>query len=312
MCWNLLPEERSRNEAAVQSPRWREGVTHVKTRFAAALAVCMFVFLVAAVPSAIADGEPEAGTVFVLHSSLTFSLDVGHWEGTVKGPIRGSLELFESPANFIENGLEYFFEDFVITTTDGVIKGTDAGVYNLTTSDFWAHGLVTEAPGRWAFLVGYTLFEWGTTSPFGTFPITASHVPMVLLPPHPATADERLLVSYTDMAFSPEWGYWKGTTTGEVTGTIGFWEQPQNYIVGDVEFFFEAFTVTTQKGVLQGFDIGYYELLTGKFWAFGQVTQATRAWSSVEGFRFFEWGTTSPFPVFPITAEDVPFVLLGM
>ncbi len=274
----------------------------------------MFALWVLSVPPASADSEPdEMGMVLVSYSDMTFSLDVGHWEGTVKGDIRGTLELYESPANFVEGGLEYFFEDFIITTAKGVIQGTDAGVYDLTTSDFWAHGQVTEASGHWTFLVGYTLFEWGTTSPFGVFPITGNHVPMVLLPAHPESADdERLLVSYTDMAYSPDWGYWRGTVTGDVTGAIGFWEQPQNYVIGDVEFFFEAFTVTTHRGVLQGFDIGYYDLPTGNFWAYGQVTDASRGWASLEGFAFFEWGTTSEVGVFPMTGEDVPFVLLDL
>ena len=138
-------------------------------------------------------------------------------------------------------------------------------------------------------------------------------MPNVLFPAHPESADdERLLVSYTDMAYSPDWGYWRGTVTGDVTGAIGFWEQPQNYVIGDVEFFFEAFTVTTHRGVLQGFDIGYYDLPTGNFWAYGQVTDASRGWASLEGFAFFEWGTTSEVGVFPMTGEDVPFVLLDL
>ena len=108
-------------------PAKREGVIHVRKLLAAALAICMFALWVLSVPPASADSEPdEMGMVLVSYSDMTFSLDVGHWEGTVKGDIRGTLELYESPANFVEGGLEYFFEDFIITTAKGVIQGTDA------------------------------------------------------------------------------------------------------------------------------------------------------------------------------------------
>lgn len=76
--------------------------------------------------------------------------------------------------------------------------------------------------------------------------------------------------------------------SGRVQGKVGFWEQPQNYVVGDVEYFAEAFTVTTRKGVLQGVDRGVYNLTTGEFWAYGEVTGATGHRTQLVGYSAFE------------------------
>ncbi len=286
----------------------------VRKLLAATLAVAMVALVVLSVPRVSAQpNEDDGGTILVSYSDVAFTLEAGHWQGTIRGSLRGTIAMYEGPRNFIVGDKEYFYETFVVSTGKGVVQGTDEGVYNLTTGDFWCHGSVTEASGHWAFLVGYALFEWGTTSTPGVFPMTGHDVPMILFPAQPGSADDvRTLVSSTDMAYSPDWGYWRGTMTGDVNGAVGFWEQPQNYVVGDNEYFFEAFTVTAHKGVLQGFDHGVYNLTTGDFWAFGQVTKATRGLGSLAGYTVFEWGTTSTPFVFPMIGEDVPFVLMGL
>ncbi len=274
---------------------------------------CVIALLVVSVPTVSACGEArrDAG-VLVSQVDMAYSPDWGYWRGTITGALHGTIGFWEGPA-LIQDGIDYFSESFVITTTKGVIRGTDEGVYNLTTGAFWAYGQVTTATGHWRPLVGYTAFEWGTTSEPFVFPMIANDMPFVLLPAHPApTHDDDVLVSHTDMAYSPDWGYWRGTMKGDIRGTVGFWEQPQNYAFADREYFFEAFTITTRTGVIQGVDLGFYNLTTGDFWAHGQVTQASGAWHFLVGYTVFEWGTTSKPLVFPMIGHHVPFVLVDM
>lgn len=282
--------------------------------FAATLAVCMLAVLVASVPQASAcDDSDEEGLILVSSVDMAFDIPPGYWQGTATGDVRGTVAFYEQPQNFVDAGKEYFFETFIITSEKGVIQGVDEGVYDLATGAFWAHGEVTEATGHWAFLAGYTLFEWGATSTPFVLPMVGHDVPMILLPPHPVEADDvRTLVSSADMAFSTEWGYWRGTTTGDVSGSLKVLETPANYFVRDREFFFETFTVTTTRGVIQGFDIGIYNLTTTRFAAYGRVTAASQSWASLVGFTLFEWGaSTSPFEL-PIVVTDMPVVLMHL
>ncbi len=105
--------------------------------------------------------------------------------------------------------------------------------------------------------------------------------------------------------------YWKGTLTGDMQGTVRFWEQPQNYVEGSTEYFFETFVITTARGVVQGHDEGVYNLNTGEFWANGVVTAASGYWAYLEGYQIYEMGWTSlPSSGLPITAHNIPVVLV--
>lgn len=282
--------------------------------FAATLAICMFALLVVSVPQVSADSAAdEAGVILVSYAEMSFDIPPGYWQGTLTGDVRGTLAVYEQPENFVDGGTEYFFEAFTITTERGVIQGVDEGVYDLATGEFWAHGRVTEGTGHWTFLADYKFFEWGSTSTPFVFPMVGHRVPMILLPPDPVSADEEpTLVSRSDMAYSPEWGCWRGTTAGDVSGALRFYESPDNYFEGPREFFFETFTVSTHRGVIEGFDVGIYDLTTRAFAAYGKITAAPAGWARLVGYTVFEWGTTSSPFEFPIVAEDIPFVLMDL
>jgi hypothetical protein len=95
-------------------------------------------------------------------------------------------------------------------------------------------------------------------------------------------------------------GYWKGSMTGAIRGTVGFWEQQGgmlNVVVGDKEFFFEDFEVTTESGdVIRGVDAGVWSLTNWKFNANGWVNQASGTSAYLVGYKFAEKGTTTPYP----------------
>lgn len=226
--------------------------------------------------------------VLVCHENMAFSPDWGYWRGTINGPIHGTVGFWELP-NVIQDGKEYFVESFVIATDNGVLQGRDEGVYDLTTGEFWAHGLVEDATGRWAYLEGYTIFEWGMTSTPFVFPMTAKNIPVVLVPPQPTPAhDHDIGVTYSDLAFGP-WGYWRGDVSGDLQGTEQIWEQ-SNYLIGDELYFFENSTTRTTQGVVEVEDHGIFNLTSGNFWAIGQVTDASGRYHFLEGYTFMGFG----------------------
>jgi len=97
--------------------------------------------------------------------------------------------------------------------------------------------------------------------------------------------------------------HWIGTVIGDINGKIEFWEQPENYVVGKTEHFFEKFLITTADGMIEGFDGGVWNFPTFKFRANGWVTVASSDWAYLIGYKMHEIGTTSPFP--PIPPETV-------
>jgi len=100
-------------------------------------------------------------------ASLDLSDPNAHWVGPVTGcDIEGTLEVFETPANFFPGQTEHFFETFILTTDSGVISGVDNGVWAFNTFKFRANGWITQATGDWSYLVGYKLHESGYTSAF--------------------------------------------------------------------------------------------------------------------------------------------------
>jgi hypothetical protein len=54
---------------------------------------------------------------------------------------------------------------------------------------------------------------------------------------------------------------WYGPVEGDIDGTIAFWETATNFVVGDVEYFFEVFTFLPDSGgVINGVDEGVFLL----------------------------------------------------
>ena len=139
---------------------------------------------VATVPARADEPEP-------LRCTFELSIDIGipdpHWAGTISGDIEGTIDLWERWSEIRYPGAtEHFFEDFTITTDQGIIKGFDKGVWNFATYKFRSVGFVTEVtPGDLAYLLGYKAFMIGFTSEFppseGTI-VTGSGT-MMLAPP---------------------------------------------------------------------------------------------------------------------------------
>ena len=84
---------------------------------------------------------------------------------------------------------------------------------------------------------------------------------------------------------------WFGTIYGDVNGTIEFGELPA-YDFPDLYTFTEWFPVTTDDGLIQGYNMGIWYLDTGKFRASGWVTHATGSWEHLVGYLMYEDGVT--------------------
>lgn len=99
-----------------------------------------------------------------------------------------------------------------------------------------------------------------------------------------------------DLSLCPDC-HWVGTITGDIEGTVEFWEiWEENYVVGATEHFFETFRITTDSGIISGVDRGVWNFATFKFRALGWVTEASGDWAYLVGYKFHEMGITSQFP----------------
>jgi len=107
-----------------------------------------------------------------------------------------------------------------------------------------------------------------------------------------------------------EYVYWKGQITGDITGTVYFWENwEKNYVVGKVEHFFEEFYIDLGNGWVSGYDKGVWNFATFKFRAHGFVTAASENYAYMIGNVFFEEGTTTdPDLGLPITGTARCFI----
>lgn len=97
---------------------------------------------------------------------------------------------------------------------------------------------------------------------------------------------------------------WTGPISGDIDGTIAFWETHPNYVVGDTEYFFEVFTLLPDSGgYVYGVDEGIFLLKKPfPFRANGWVTATSDEWVDLLGAHFFETGKTSDINFWPITA----------
>jgi hypothetical protein len=89
--------------------------------------------------------------------------------------------------------------------------------------------------------------------------------------------------------------YWTGTVTGDISGSIILMENPATF-PGTTEHFDESCTITTTDGVvIQGYDLGVYNLKTFKFRANGGITDVSSpAWEYLVGYNLHFSGTTTP------------------
>jgi len=159
-----------------------------KLVFAMLVAVMLAALSVSSMPAVAAqDDEPEP-----LRCTFEMSIDLSvtdpHWQGTVAGDIEGDIHLWERWSdNYVVGATEHFFEDLVIVTDQGDIKGWDKGVWNFATFKFRAMGWITETTTEdLSDLVGYKMIMQGFTSEFPPTPpstvVTASGT-MMIVPP---------------------------------------------------------------------------------------------------------------------------------
>lgn len=99
-----------------------------------------------------------------------------------------------------------------------------------------------------------------------------------------------------DVYWTPAPPHWIGTISGDIVGTIQFWEGPATF-PGTTQHFTENFTIRIADGaVINGVDYGVYNLNTYKFRSNGWVTDVTPGeWAFLEGYSFHELGTTTEF-----------------
>jgi hypothetical protein len=93
------------------------------------------------------------------------------WIGTVWGDINGELYITLVDASF-SGKTEHFYETWIIVTDDGVIEGYDKGVWRFVNLKWVANGKVTDATGKWSYLVGYNMHYRGVTTEFPVPPGT--------------------------------------------------------------------------------------------------------------------------------------------
>ncbi len=250
-------------------------------------------------------------TILVAYADMAFSDQWGYWRGTVTGDLAGKAEFHEQPRNFEKDGREYYFEDFAIQSPDGVLRGTKEGVYDLATGDFWDHGRVGEASGRWGGLVGYRVFERARTTTPGVFPIEGHQTPMVLVSPHPGPGrDDRALVSRNDAPFGRDRSPSRGRLTGDLRGEIKSWPEPRPHVIGNTEYFFETFELTAEDGTLRGKEQGMHDRTTGEFAACGEVTDASGRLEVRIGHMVIAWGKADNSPEGTRRARRLPFILV--
>jgi hypothetical protein len=107
-----------------------------------------------------------------------------------------------------------------------------------------------------------------------------------------------------------ETAYWKGTTTGALTGTVYFWEKMCDpYIVGKVMHFSEDFYISLGDGEwVSGYDKGVWNFATLKFRATGWVTDASENCEYLIGSKFHEEGFTTNPDILPIIGTGTCFI----
>ncbi len=236
----------------------------------------------------------KATAVLVSYGEMAFSDQWGYWRGNMTGDVPGQAEFHEQARNFEKDGMEYYFEDFTIKTPDGDLRGTKNGVYDLKTGEFWDHGRVTEATGRWTGMKGVLVFEKAKTTTPGVFPMIGHHTPLVFVPPHPRPSrGRRAIVCRANLHADLLRHSRRGTLTGGVRGTVELWEREPSYVIGGTEYFSETLAVDAQGKTLHGSHIGERNRITGGFWACGHVSETSGSSDYFRGAMTVLWGKAS-------------------
>lgn len=115
-----------------------------------------------------AAGRPDPVGTFDCTVDLYWSVDVGHWTGTVSDcELAGNIEAFAVLEEyFLPGNTMHYVEIFdIYPTSGGEVHGKHYGVWNFSTWKFRDHGGITAASGQWSYLVGYKTLQIGTTTP---------------------------------------------------------------------------------------------------------------------------------------------------
>jgi hypothetical protein len=138
---------------------------------------------------------------------------------------------------------------------------------------------------------------------------------LVLLLAAPASAQPNPpLKCVVDMAvlpdFNPMESVWFGTISGDINGSIGFWEQGAAF-PGKTQHFAETWTIWVDGDpakAISGYDDGVWNFSTFEFRANGWVTAAVPAWQGLVGHKLFEIGTTSDPNLWPLSGGAAVFI----
>jgi hypothetical protein len=131
----------------------------MKARLLLALVLALVLVVVVAAPASAHAKKPLECRVDMAVGTAAYA---DHWGGTIRGDVRGTMEIWELP--WYDQGpvLYTFAENFKITAGGGEIKGFEMGIW-YPDATFTASGWVTEATGRWKNLVGWMFYYTGTT-----------------------------------------------------------------------------------------------------------------------------------------------------
>jgi len=107
-------------------------------------------------------------------------------------------------------------------------------------------------------------------------------------------------------------GVWKGTVTGDISGSITITPGVASY-PGATEHFFETWGIKTASGSIWGFDEGVWSFKNFKWITNGRVTGANGTWTYLVGCKMHTSGTTSPFlgPGYPLTGVGTMTIIPG-
>ena len=125
------------------------------------LALALLMLIVPVAPAA--SAQPKRPLRCELWMQLSWGPPI-QWQGTCTGDIVGSIIVTEGTSSF-PGKTEHYSETFVITTDQGKIMGSDEGVWSFKTFKWRANGMITDATGDWAYLVGYNVHDIGSTTP---------------------------------------------------------------------------------------------------------------------------------------------------
>jgi len=159
----------------------------MRTRLVVIVTAALLLMVALAAP-AVAQTDKPLNCVVKMATGVEGAPD---WYGTIRGDINGMIgfsELQGGALNTVNGTTEHFIESWTIWVGGDTISGVNEGVWSFVNFKFRANGVVTNATGDWAYLVGYRFHELGVTSPFDPatgegWPITADGLQLRLVAP---------------------------------------------------------------------------------------------------------------------------------